>query len=476
MLREGRTDAAAHAFEDALDGDSTFALAALGAAEAGAFAVVADINTIAALRSRAVSLRGRLSRRDQLLFDALVLPVSEEKRARFELDAWRKVADALPERAEGWFEVGDRLFHEGRRLGEPDWSARAAAAFRAALDRDPGMVQARAHLAEIAALNGDLATADRWLSGFPTGESNNFVVQYTEWLVEALRAPAWPAARTAASLAQMDHAALVRVVSAAQRYGVGGGDIDRAIVAMQSRAHEGVERFADLALRHHLSLNRGDSAAAARALDVMRREDQMGREWSHSWITSDHQAVLDEIFWDGAHAAGSAAVQRLQRSLSDTTPTNAVANNATVSALALWHLSHHEIAEAARLLRVDAKGVGSTTLGAKTATLALFEATGDQRLPVTAGAVDSILALGPYEFGTEFAPLVLAKAWLRLRMPQRAVQALERRSNDWIPSTAFLSPILELERKVAGGTTDSTILKIVDRQLVAIGKHPPVSP
>jgi hypothetical protein len=51
-------------------------------------------------------------------------------------------------------------------------------------------------------------------------------------------------------------------------------------------------------------------------------------------------------------------------------------------------------------------------------------------------------------------------------------QALERRSNDWIPSTAFVSPILGLEREVAGRTADSTILKVVHRQLTAIGKHP----
>ena len=464
LLRESRLDDAAKAFRTALDIEPTFASAALGAAEAGAFSHVTDWSSFPWL-TRAYALRSHLVERDRLLFDALIRAPGTPKSARDELDGWARVTEELPERAEAWYELGDRLYHEGQRLGEPNWKARARSAFASALQRDSTLNQARAHLAELMALDGDIAGAHRVLA--PAPQQENYAFEYARWFIEAQDASRRGLDRTSIALGDLSHPALVRIATGAQLFAIAPEDV--TVVMEVLRAHErvGVDRFADIALRHYWSLNRGDTVAAANALELLRADEESGRKWSYAWVSADHEQVLDALFWHGATVAGRAAALRLERGGRVQVGAESPRSAPDRAVLALWSLAHGDTARARSYLADVPRQ--TTDLALLAANVALLQATHSGQLRNAVLVTDSLLARGPYEFGAYFAPLVVAKAWRALKQPDRAVNTLERRSNDWVESTAFLAPILEEERGAAVEANDILLAKSLQAHLKRLG-------
>ncbi|HUH14100.1 MAG TPA: hypothetical protein VMK65_13380, partial [Longimicrobiales bacterium] len=156
--RHGRYEEAIEAFGAALERDSTFALAGLGLGEAAAW-------TAGNAEERRTALgiawrhRDRLGERDRayLRVIAALAGIPEPVAGAELLRLATEVRDLIPDRPEAWLHVGDRLFHQGLALEEPDAHGRAATAFQRALELDPSFVPAIEHAFHLALKRHDSA-------------------------------------------------------------------------------------------------------------------------------------------------------------------------------------------------------------------------------------------------------------------------------------------------------------------------------
>ena len=133
------------AYIRALDIDSTFALAALGAYQA----IQMGLDT------ERFSLQARVGRLLRNHLDNL--PPRDEEFVRLLLPTGRssvverhatlgELVNRFPERPEAWYQYGDQMFHNMWRVSQDDWSERSKEAFEKALDLDPLMEITRQHL------------------------------------------------------------------------------------------------------------------------------------------------------------------------------------------------------------------------------------------------------------------------------------------------------------------------------------------
>ncbi|MGQ0539838.1 MAG: protein kinase domain-containing protein, partial [Gemmatimonadaceae bacterium] len=184
-FRRGELARARERYTNALELDSTFALAALGMASAGIWSQQAGQS--AALRRGLLTgyaLRDRLPLRDQLLFEAYVLPnTGAAHSAGEQLTAARRAAETAPDSPEAQYEYADRLYHSGVLLGIVDAQARAESAFARAVSLDSTFAPALAHLVEIAARSGDLRKTRRLAALYSAKASAADAGDYVRWRV-----------------------------------------------------------------------------------------------------------------------------------------------------------------------------------------------------------------------------------------------------------------------------------------------------
>ena len=149
--REGRFDTSVRHFLRALEHDSTFALAAMGAADASTNSVLSSGGAL----QLAWRHRDRLSERDRIYLRARLGPrypdpTTGEERVRAFLDA----AAAIPDRAQVWYFLGDEYFHYRAGLAD-DWSELSESYFRRAVELDPRHGAALSHLDQVYTQRGD---------------------------------------------------------------------------------------------------------------------------------------------------------------------------------------------------------------------------------------------------------------------------------------------------------------------------------
>ena len=286
---------AARRFGDALDVDSTFALAALGLAAAGGF--VNDTLQFQGL-ARAWAARARLGPSDQAYLRAMAGPrYPRPSTAAEELRAAELAVEAAPDRMERWYHLGERLFHSGPWLGLSNTRERAAAAFRKVLSLDPVFVPALGHLLDLAGSQGDTAATRSLGRQYLAIDSTGDLADYYRWRIALVLSDSTPLAAIRSRMNDLTPATLERMVNAAQLDGVALDDAIRAATVLRSRSSSSFDaRYYDIKLRE-IALNRGRPSEAA---DLARKQTQ---STSLSAQARDRLiGVIESVYW-GADTA-----------------------------------------------------------------------------------------------------------------------------------------------------------------------------
>ena len=153
-LRAGRYADAAQDYRRAIAADSTFALAHYRASQAADFTGRSE--DVLPSAERALRFADRLSSQDSMLVRAFV----EWRSGRLD-DAerlYRAELDDHPDDVEGWFQLGELLFHDNPLRGRSSVEARVP--FQRVLALDPDDSEALVHLARIGYTEGRRAEVD----------------------------------------------------------------------------------------------------------------------------------------------------------------------------------------------------------------------------------------------------------------------------------------------------------------------------
>jgi TolB-like protein len=470
--RRGERSRAIARFSEALALDSTFALAALGMASAGAWSQQAGQSE--ALRRglrTGYALRDRLSARDRLLFEAYVVPSNGEPvSAAQQLAGWRRAVEGAPESAEAQFEYGDRLYHNGAQLGIADADARAEASFARALALDSTFVDPLAHLVELAARRADRRETSRLAALYTAQAAVADASDYVRWRVALTLDDARALAGLRARRSTLSLTALHRIIGFGQADGVGEEDADSAAAELRRRADTGAAAGTvhPGQTLHSWALNRGRREAAASALVALRASEPFAPGASIVYLRADHLPVLDARFWEGDSTAAQEAVTRLQRQVQGPLPPQSAARArylADLCVLGVWHLSvpgAEGPAIAGRLRAAALPGDSAALHGADARLCALMLEAGlavrERRSDAGARVqrLDSALATGPYVFGADFGNLLVARLHEAGGDATAALRAIRRRPYDWDSATLYLSTFLMEEGRLAALTGDTT--------------------
>ena len=299
--RRGEYGPAVKHFHDALDLDSTFALANLGLASAetwvsgGAGLTVAWTN------------RARLTWRDRALLAALVGPQYPGpsslpgRRA-----AWVRALEVLPDQPEAWFWLGEFYFHEGGalRLATPHrWAAQA---LERAISLDSTFAAPLVHRIDLAAMDGDTALVRRLGARYVTIDSTGDLAAYVQWRVATSLGDTRALSRLRAKMDRLPTVSLWEIENIGQLDAVGLEDVERAAAALQRREGAGPERWLSLTYSYNLALNRGRPHAALATLGALDVATPAGHDALHA-------LVLDGLFGGGDSGAAAQAARQLSR-------------------------------------------------------------------------------------------------------------------------------------------------------------------
>ncbi len=303
--RRGRYQEAAAAYGEALQEDSSFALAALE--HIGMLQRYAgDDELLDRARRIAWTYRAQLSPRGRILLRARLGPKYPEPSSQIDLiAAWQDAVDALPELPDAWFELGDLQLHRGGTNDIPDPVVRAEANFRRALELDPGWVLPLDHLLMAKLWLEDTtefrSLALRWLAQdtIPGDRS-----AYFRWRLGLALGDSALVARQRASLDHWGEDALLFLAGNAQADAVGLGDVQRAMRELERRAVTGPKLWRARRYRHDWLLNSGQPSAGLALIDSM-----ASAEPYPGWARLTR--IEDALFWDGDTAAAAADVRAL---------------------------------------------------------------------------------------------------------------------------------------------------------------------
>jgi DNA-binding SARP family transcriptional activator/tetratricopeptide (TPR) repeat protein len=267
-FRDGRFLKAAASYTDALEVDSTFALAAMGLAE-----------TLDWLRSpeaypaglRAWKLRDRLGARNRAVLEGMLGPRYPAATPTVErVAAWERALALAPDRPESWYGLGDVLFHQGDYDRVPDATVRAAQAFHRAIELDSTAIAPLSHLIMLAAREGDTALVRRLAPLAFAHDSGSDLAPFLRWRVRLALATLEPGPTPISELEAMPTPALVRLVGWSQLDGVGLQDADSAAALLLRRAGT----TADLQQAQQVAWSL--AWAEGRVTDVVRQQKQNG--------------------------------------------------------------------------------------------------------------------------------------------------------------------------------------------------------
>jgi eukaryotic-like serine/threonine-protein kinase len=464
--RRGRYSAALKEYEAALDVDSTFAYAALGLVIASSTVRLANEILERGLRL-AWKVRGRLSPRDRIYLAAQagpqypVVPTSAEQ-----VEAWERAVQAMPDRAEAHFELGDRLFLFGGYLDLADARERAQKAFQRALSIDSSFVPPLQRLVELATLAGDTARAMRLQTLLLQTDSAAEGAAYVRWRTATARGDTAALRALRASFAGMSDVSARNIFTAAQLDGAELKDAELALRVLLDRATTADERTEFFAARYLLAMNQGRPRAAA--LDRVRAVGT--RDYWTPMLQA--QAVRDALFGAGDSTAARQAVTELTKTIgeiTDPTPAEGAVLYIALCATEQWRLAHGETATArAAIARMRALAptirplrLGGTTtnvVGAEPLCPAILEAmlAGAESNPDSGAALDwldDLMTRGPAEMDAPIGNLIVARLRAARREPEAALRALRRRPYT-VLALFYLAESLREEGRLAASVGD----------------------
>jgi tetratricopeptide (TPR) repeat protein len=292
-------------FGQALDIDSTFALAALRLASAAGWTSAPGAGR------RGLELawrnRDRLSPRDQALLLACVGPnyPATSTLAQY-LAAWERAVELAPDHAERWYELGDEYFHEGRYLQiESTWQ-RASDGFRRSEALDSGTAPL-GHMIELAWLAGDDTAAVRRLGAlYLARDTSGELLGFFHWRIAEGTHDERGLAALRLTYRQMALPSLWRIMNYAVLDGRELEDADSAAVAIRAKAGRSADWQRSKTYLHAFEINRGRPAAAL--ADTARPEES-----EYAPHTALYQRVLDALYGDGDVSNASLAARELAR-------------------------------------------------------------------------------------------------------------------------------------------------------------------
>jgi serine/threonine-protein kinase len=479
--RRARYPDAVARLSQALDLDSTFALAGLRLASAAGWTATPG----AARRGLTLAWAGRdrLSPPDRALLMAEVGPdfPASSPLAKY-LAWWERAVNLAPDQPERWYELGDLYFHEGFYLQVESTRRRAADAFRRSAALDSGSAPL-GHLVEIALLENDSAAVRRLAPLYLARDSSGELLGFYHWrIAEGLHdEPALTALR--ARFRQTPLPSLWRIMNHAVLDGNHMEDAESAAVAIRATAGRSSDWQRSKTYLHAFEINRGHPA---KALGDTARAD----EDEYAPHTALYERILDATYGGGGAANAAQAARELTRITAGPAPeagdARAVAQT-DLCVLTLWRLAHAELAGAAGAitrLRSRARGDSPASLTTNTVCAALLEAkfAAASGAPGAAAALDhldtlmrngpggqrngpsiaftlspayvrSTVGISPVGF-EDFANLEVARLRERQGNLRAALSAVRRRPYSY-HLTDYLAPHLREEGRLAALTGDT---------------------
>ena len=301
--RRGDYNAALPSYERALQLDSTFALAALH------LALAADQINDAEQHDRALALawayRGDLSTRDRVHLVAFAGPrYPAPSNEAEQLEAWERAVTRAPDRADVWYELGERLLHHGALLGLRDSRERAAAAFRRALDLDPRLVPARQLLVLAAARSRDTAVSAAVTSQL-TEDSLGDLAPALRWRLALVRGDAREVTRVEKTLISLSDANL-RLIGMSSLFDAVGIDDGARAVGIRTERGGTADPVDAIMAAHALALNAGQPTVALRLTQSLQTLEPGSR--AHLRLQ-----ILDALYGDGDGTAAEHAARDLAK-------------------------------------------------------------------------------------------------------------------------------------------------------------------
>jgi serine/threonine protein kinase/tetratricopeptide (TPR) repeat protein len=477
-FRAARYDAAYDRFTRAVALDSTFALAAVRAWQAGWFSQRPRGQDLLRLAWQG---RDPLDEPDIAFIEAALGPnypalYSDAER----LAARRRLVDLAPDRVEFRYMYADRLYHWHAILGVPDGRRQAAAHFRRALAADSGFAPTYDHLVPLLYSLGHAEEATRIAQAFLPGRPASIDRSFLAWRLAVARGDSEALARIRARLAMFDDMELLRIFSIAIHDGIEVDDADRAIEELRRRGLTPTLNRRVLREDFILHLVRGRPTAALEAAEVLRLSQV--EEAAFPRLEVENTLVLSALYGDGDPTAAAAALERLATSAftRDGAPrsTAFVPDLCTVAQWRVWNGEPLRMRAVVEQLRaVDTSGPMKETGMVCALLLEAIESTLRDRSDAVdrLARLNSALATGPEVHFTTLkvqASLAAARLYERHHDPVGALAAVRRRVYDLDSTGLLLATSLRMEGRLAVATGDTAAAIRAYRHYLALRSDP----
>ncbi len=427
---------AVRAFNQAITIDPKFALAALG------LAVSADRANSAEQHDRGLALawarRDELSPTDRAYLIAFAGPRYPQPSSAGETQkAWQEVVQIAPDRADGWYELGESFYLDGELVGMRDGAERAEDAFRHALRINPSFAPARRMLTLTLARRGDTTALRNLIATSSEADSSDASRVFVRWRAAQALHDSRELARVRRMFDDAPNSALRSIAMTSQFDGVSIDDGDRALSILRSRHLSDAEAL-DIEMALHSRALNSDDFTTALAITASVGTAQPA---THPQL---RLRALDALYSSGDRGAAEAAVDAMQRNVDAErrlTPADSAVRLADVCVLGQWRLAMQDTSaarQAERALRAGANGglprfpvpVGSNpSTCAELLDVSLAIAERGRAARDRLAHLDSLMLGGPaVGDAMRYTNLVIARHYQSIGDPAHALAALQRRS------------------------------------------------